>query len=316
MSEGPQAPGVLVALATLALLTLAGQLATAAVPEVIAELKIDSTRVADALGDRRASVEAQVAGLLTAEAERHFPYVRWITPDEASDAATPRLILRLIEGPVTCAPGIRLVLAAELQGEEDWQSEELRLYRGCDPDPPFSHPDDQPLFEADLQHVLQAAGSDTQRLACDDCHGWFFRDKLRQEVQQQFLGKVSLIDRLQLEEPRVLLPLPMAELKAAADSRLLVEFWVRSEQPEGVRSELWLSPWDGMGDAIHCRLTKLTAPAAAISETWTEDHFWHDSLPALLADANLVRLRVLMMHHVLDSFAGVASTAGAVTSGP
>ncbi len=311
----------------LALAFFAGKATEAAVPEVIAEFRIESEMVEEFLETSEALLEEDVAGFLVAEGEAHFPFVRWVTSSGATGDAAPRLVLRLVErSHATCPPGLELRLDAAVRGQEIQLSEPLRLYHGCDPSPPFTHSEDLSTFRNDLAaviHVLagpEPAPSVSSSVDCVDCLGWFFSEPLRKQIEADFLGEVSLVDRLDCpaEEKQVLLPLRMEELKAKTSSRLLVEFWIHSDPPQDppkeIRGELWLSPWAGMGDSIHCKLTKLTVPPD-IHEPESE-FFWHESLPSLLADSSLLRLDVFMKAYFLDRFAGDISDGGAVTKGP
>jgi hypothetical protein len=269
--------------------------AWAEVPVGVARLEIESAVVAAALQDRRQEIEARISRYVAEKAEENFAFVDW-ADDETDVPASFALVVQLFEEPSGSCPPTSYVRLVGTLGDVSQPTNQIELYDGCNPSPPYRS-EDSTQFEADLTHAVDT----------------LFSEDVRRQIQQNLLAKVSLADRLTVDpdRQRVILPLHLRVLKASEDSELTIRF-----QAGDVRGKLRAKPWDELSEGIQCQFTDYEVPPPLNISVQGGHFFWHESFGQVFPPDNLPPLEVFMTDYRLDPFVGLGVSDGIVTTGP
>ena len=279
----------------LAVLLLQAATARAQVPIGVARLEIESDVVASALQQRRAAIETRISAYVAEKAEANFAFLDWI-PHQLEASARIELIVQLSEEPTGSCPPTTYVRLVGMLDNVQQPTNQLELYDGCNPNPPYQYPDSI-QFESDLKGKIDR----------------LFSEDVRRQIQQNLLAKVRLADKLTIDHgrQRVILPLHLKDLKASEDSQLTIRF-----QTGGVQGRLRAKPWGELAEGIQCQFTDYEVPPPVDVSVVGGHFFWHQSFEQVFPPGNPPPLGIFMTDYKLDPFVGLGVSDGIVTTGP
>jgi hypothetical protein len=253
-------------------------------PQVGVDLRIDSRRIQDGLGDRAAAVEAEIEDELATEIESHFQFVNWVSPASGSGSSAT-LVFTLEEGrPGLCPPPIEQRMSVAHAAGDLPIGDEIELFDGCEHTPLFQMDDLSPFKTA----VVEGFRS-------------FLVESRRERLERQFLARIPIANSIEHDavQQTVLVPLTLGELRAAEASEMLVDFAVEStELDRELRGEITVHPWRDQGGKLGCRPSRFFFAPRSI-----DTDGWHPDLPIVLD--RLVSVHVYMTSYVHDPAAGL-----------
>ena len=266
----------------LGILALVTSTATAA-PPAVAEFRIESERVLEALGDRTAEFEDVMASELAAVAASVFGFMDWSAGDLNASQVGVAVVVTAVSGG-DCGTGTHVHFEAADGLRQARIKPPVELYEPCRT-PPFLLAD-LGEFRSDLLGQVNA----------------MFAESVGGTVFRQILSKVEIGSRIDVRhaEQQVVLPLSMADLKAGEESVFRVEF---SSTGGSGTAKLDLQQHDTLGsEGVHCFYVNYLRPPDVTEEAVKK--FWHPTFSQEFSPHDPPTVRIFMAEYSPNPFAG------------
>lgn len=255
-------------------------------PAAVAEFRIESDRVKLALESKTSAVEQSMAATLAEISESYFGYLDW-----AAGALSPTdvglAVVITEQNAGSCSPSTYIHLETALWGPSKPDGFPEELYHGCET-PPFLLADTDEFENQLKERMVEMFKESADRI---------FVTTLKKVP----LGVDLEIRHLQQE---LIVPMPLAELKASDSSTFLVEF------PTATRTgKLNLRPHESLGTSgLLCAYTSLEVhPDIFISTAG----FWHPKFMEVFPPGDLPTFTIFLNTYIADPHAGDGIADGA-----